>query len=217
MLARGRDGRRASAPRCGRHQRARALPLDPDRGRRRAAADPGDPLSQGRFDGSALFRMNTVFKAGYQAFLLLGLAAGCALPWAARLAAAPCLDAVGGDRRGAADPRARLPLRGQLRQDRRLRQLALAGRPEVALGALAGRSGGDRLAARERRRATPSSSRPSATTTRPSATRRISTFTGRPTVIGWAGHEVQWQHDPGSRSADVQTLYTTPTSPPRRR
>ena len=38
---------------------------------------------------------------------------------------------------------------------------------------------------------------------------RISTFTGRPAVIGWAGHEVQWQHDPGSRSADVQTLYTT--------
>ena len=28
---------------------------------------------------------------------------------------------------------------------------------------------------------------------------RISTFTGRPTVIGWAGHEVQWQHDVGSR------------------
>src|SRR6185312_16238253 len=35
------------------------------------------------FDGSALFRMNTVFKAGYQAYLLLGLAAACALPWAA--------------------------------------------------------------------------------------------------------------------------------------
>ena len=38
---------------------------------------------------------------------------------------------------------------------------------------------------------------------------RISTFTGRATVIGWAGHEVQWQHDVGSRSTDVQTLYTT--------
>ena len=38
---------------------------------------------------------------------------------------------------------------------------------------------------------------------------RISTFTGRPTVMGWAGHELQWQHDPGQRSADVQTLYTT--------
>jgi uncharacterized membrane protein len=35
------------------------------------------------FDGSPLFRMNTVFKAGYQAFLLLGLTAGVALPWAA--------------------------------------------------------------------------------------------------------------------------------------
>src|SRR4051812_17843357 len=35
------------------------------------------------FDGGDLFRMNTVFKAGYQAYLLLGLAAGCALPWAA--------------------------------------------------------------------------------------------------------------------------------------
>ena len=34
------------------------------------------------FEGSALFRMNTVFKAGYQAFLLLGLAAACSLPWA---------------------------------------------------------------------------------------------------------------------------------------
>jgi uncharacterized membrane protein len=38
---------------------------------------------------------------------------------------------------------------------------------------------------------------------------RISTFSGRPTVMGWAGHEVQWQHDPGQRSADIQTLYQT--------
>ncbi len=39
---------------------------------------------------------------------------------------------------------------------------------------------------------------------------RVSTFTGRATVIGWAGHEVQWQHDVGSRPADVKTLYTVP-------
>jgi uncharacterized membrane protein len=37
----------------------------------------------------------------------------------------------------------------------------------------------------------------------------MSTFTGRPTVHGWAGHEVQWQHDPGTRAADVETMYTT--------
>ena len=36
------------------------------------------------FDGSNLFRMNTVFKLGYQAWLLLALAAACALPGRAR-------------------------------------------------------------------------------------------------------------------------------------
>jgi uncharacterized membrane protein len=38
---------------------------------------------------------------------------------------------------------------------------------------------------------------------------RISTFTGRATVLGWAGHELQWSHDPGTRREDVRTLYTT--------
>ena len=27
--------------------------------------------------------------------------------------------------------------------------------------------------------------------------------------MGWQGHEVQWQHDPGTRAEDVKTLYTT--------
>jgi uncharacterized membrane protein len=39
---------------------------------------------------------------------------------------------------------------------------------------------------------------------------RMSTFTGRPTVLGWQGHELQWSHDIGTRRQDVQTLYTTP-------
>jgi uncharacterized membrane protein len=38
---------------------------------------------------------------------------------------------------------------------------------------------------------------------------RISTFTGRATVLGWAGHELQWSHHPGNRAQDVRTLYTT--------
>jgi uncharacterized membrane protein len=28
-------------------------------------------------------------------------------------------------------------------------------------------------------------------------------------VLGWAGHELQWDHQPGTREADVKTLYTT--------
>ena len=41
---------------------------------------------------------------------------------------------------------------------------------------------------------------------------RISTFTGLPTVLGWPGHESQWRDAAlqGSRRDDIQTLYTTP-------
>jgi len=28
-------------------------------------------------------------------------------------------------------------------------------------------------------------------------------------VIGWAGHELQWGHDPGSRPNDVRLAYST--------
>jgi YYY domain-containing protein len=41
---------------------------------------------------------------------------------------------------------------------------------------------------------------------------RLSTFTGMPTVLGWPGHESQWRDASlqGSRQDDIQTLYTTP-------
>lgn len=40
---------------------------------------------------------------------------------------------------------------------------------------------------------------------------RFSTFTGLPTVLGWPGHEDQWRDHAlqGSRKDDIQTLYTT--------
>ena len=41
---------------------------------------------------------------------------------------------------------------------------------------------------------------------------RISTFTGLPTVMGWVGHELQWAHDPGTRRADVEKLYRATTA-----
>jgi uncharacterized membrane protein len=36
---------------------------------------------------------------------------------------------------------------------------------------------------------------------------RISTFTGLPAVLGWAGHERQWGHDVGTRAEDVRTMF----------
>ena len=41
---------------------------------------------------------------------------------------------------------------------------------------------------------------------------RISTFTGLPTVMGWAGHELQWAHDPGRRRQEVETIYRATTA-----
>jgi YYY domain-containing protein len=41
---------------------------------------------------------------------------------------------------------------------------------------------------------------------------RISTFTGLPTVMGWVGHELQWEHDPGTRRQDVETIYRAGTA-----
>ena len=40
---------------------------------------------------------------------------------------------------------------------------------------------------------------------------RVATFTGMPAVLGWPGHESQWRDNAlqGSRQSDLQTLYTT--------
>ncbi len=45
-----------------------------------------------------------------------------------------------------------------------------------------------------------------------SAYARISIYTGLPTVLGWPGHEGQWRDQSlqGSRQQDIETLYTTP-------
>jgi len=41
---------------------------------------------------------------------------------------------------------------------------------------------------------------------------RVSTFTGMPTVLGWPGHEGQWRDASlqGTRQVDIESLYSTP-------
>ena len=154
--------------------------------------------------------MNTVFKAGYQAFLLLGLAAGCALPWAGVVAA----------RARAWTPWAAVaavllllglvyPYAGSY-----ARTGGFANAPTLdGLKWLKARSPGDPGAIDWLRANAPGDAvvlEAFGDDYSAFGHARISTFTGRATVIGWAGHELQWQHDPGPRTADVQTLYTTP-------
>jgi YYY domain-containing protein len=167
------------------------------------------------FDNSALYRMNTVFKLGYQAYLLAGIAAACALPWApawlpriawqawaGAAAVALLLGAV--YPWGAADART-----GGLTPGPSLDGLAW----------LRQRAPGDPDAIAWLRAHTPGDAVVLEATGQdyaPTGEGRISTFTGRPTVLGWAGHELQWAHDPGTRAADVRTLYATADLPQAR-
>jgi uncharacterized membrane protein len=151
--------------------------------------------------------MNTVFKAGYQAFLLLGLAAGCALPWAGvwlprRIWTPWAVGAAVLLALGLVYPYAASYARTN----------GFSTGPTLdGLGWLRVRSPGDPGALAWIRDHTPGDAvvlEAFGDDYSAFGHGRVSTFTGRPTVIGWAGHEVQWSHDVGNRINDVKTLYT---------
>jgi YYY domain-containing protein len=160
------------------------------------------------FDGGPLYRMNTVFKLGYQAFLLLAVAAACALPWAGRwlprrawgawAAVAAVLLLLG----------LVFPYAGNhARREGFSRSPALDG-----LGWLRERAPGDVAAIAWLRARAPADAvvlEAAGPDYSAFGHARISTFSGRAAVLGWAGHELQWGHDPDGREADVRTLYAT--------
>lgn len=163
------------------------------------------------FDGSDLYRMNTVFKLGYQAFLLLAIAAACALPWAGRWLPRRAWA-------GWAGVGAVLILLGLVfpyagnwaRRDGFSRSPTLDG-----LGWLRASAPGDVAAIDWLREHAPRDAvllEAAGPDYSGFGHARMSTFTGRPAVIGWAGHELQWKHDPGRRADDVRTMYTSTTA-----
>ncbi len=160
------------------------------------------------FDDGPMRRMNTIFKLGYQAWVLLAIAAACALPWAgawlprrawtAWATVAAVLLLLG----------AVYPYAGTY-----ARTNGFSRTPTLdGLGWLRAGSPGDPGAmAWLRENAAGDAVVLEAVGEDYSAFghARISTFTGRPTVLGWPGHELQWQHDPAGREEDVRRLYTT--------
>jgi len=163
------------------------------------------------FTGGELERMNTVFKLGYQAWLLLAVGgAGAIAVCRPQLPAVPRLVWVGG-----AIPLALasavFPLAGAY-----ARTGGFAASPTLSgLGWLSARAPGDVAAIGWLR----THAAPDAVVLEsagddysPAGHARISTFTGRSTVIGWEGHVLQWGEDPGRRRADVSRLYREPSA-----
>jgi YYY domain-containing protein len=160
------------------------------------------------FDGSALYLQNTVFKFGYQAFLLLSIAAACALPWSAAWLPRRPWAAWAGITTVLILLGLVYPYAGNY-----ARRAGFSATPTLdGLGWLRQRAPGDPGAIAWLRAHAPGDA-VVLESVGPDYSAfghgRISTFTGRPTVMGWPGHEVQWAHDPRGREVDVRRLYVT--------
>ena len=170
------------------------------------------------FAGGELYRMNTVFKLGYQAWLLLAVAGAVGLVWSWGWMGRRI-------HHGRRKPWARLAWGVPL-----LALLALAAVYPIA-GTYARKGGFTEPPTLNGLRWLEESSPgdpPAMAWLRENAPReavvleavgddysafghaRISTFTGLPTVMGWPGHELQWAHDPGTRRQDVEEIYRAP-------
>jgi YYY domain-containing protein len=160
------------------------------------------------FENGSLSRMNTVFKLGYQAWLLLGIAAGCALAWASAWLPRAAWSAWAAVTAVVLLLGAVYPYAGTW-----ARKEGFSNRPTLdGLAWLRAGAPGDPAAIAWLRANTPGAAVVLEAVGEDYSAfghARISTFSGRPTVLGWPGHELQWAHDPGGREADVRTLYTT--------
>lgn len=169
-------------------------------------AGPEIAYVRDEFDGTQYVRMNTVFKLGYQAWLLLAVAGGLAVaaarawlprvwPRRAWLAVATGLMLVGLAYPVAAYEARRVDDRPRTLEGRAGMPFSTAGDLE-AMDWLRAHAAGDAVLAEA-----------VGDDYNQLGQGRMSTFTGRPAVLGWQGHELQWSHDVGTRRADVAALY----------
>jgi YYY domain-containing protein len=155
------------------------------------------------FDGGPLARMNTVFKLGYQAWVLLAIAAACALPWHRRWLPGRWRTALAAGAAPLLVLAALYPIAGTY-----ARTGGFGDSPH--LDGIRWLPAGDVRAIEWLRERAPGDAvvlEAVGDDYSPAGHARISTFTGLSTVMGWTGHELQWQHDPGTRREEVRRAY----------
>jgi len=160
------------------------------------------------FDGTADYRFNTVFKLGYQAWFLLAIAAGYGVVQSSKWLRRPSLWAWRTGLVILIGLVAVYPVAGSY-----ARTAGFRSSPTLDGERWLARTEPDDAAAigwlREHAVGSPVLVEAIGPDYSPDGHGRVSTFTGLPTVLGWAGHELQWGHDPGRRASDVTTLYET--------
>jgi YYY domain-containing protein len=188
-----------------------------------AAAIPEVVYLRDVFDGSASYRMNTVFKFDYQAWLLLGLASayGTYRVWSAlssRVApilgwATVALAAIGtvmglGYTWNAPQSASVASLGGAITGLDALQQVKLSAPGDYAMIEWLRAHASPNTTELEAIKTTP----PTDTDDYKPEFARIATFTALSAVMGWEAHESQWRGtDPeiASRVTDVNTIYST--------
>jgi YYY domain-containing protein len=186
-----------------------------------AAAIPEVVYLRDVFDGSASYRMNTVFKFDYEAWLLLGLAAAYGVYRAWTIIRTHFAPAFGWGILAVAAIGTVMGLGYTWNAPQSADANALGG-TAVGLDALSQvqKSSPSDYAMiqwlRSHVKAGTTELEAVGTTTHPDEYNpqfaRIATFTGLSAVMGWEGHETQWRGtDPeiAKRAGDVSTIYTT--------
>jgi YYY domain-containing protein len=157
------------------------------------------------FAGTPLYRMNTVFKFGFQGWLMLAVAAGVGAVWGERWLRAPTHRLWQGILVGLVALAAIYPVLGTYS-----REAQFAGPPTLygmrwlppgdvdAIKWIQSNVGG-----------APTLLEEVGPDYDPRGRGRVSTYTGLPTVLAWPGHEIQWGHDSGQRWLAIHEIYTT--------
>ncbi len=160
------------------------------------------------FAGTAFYRFNTVFKFGYQAWFLFAIAAAVGVWWSERWLSRQALPVWLGGLALLITAGMVYPVAATYS-----REASFSNAPTLdGLGWLRSRAPGD-VAAIDWLRAHDAPDDAILETVGPDydplGRARVSTYTGLPAVLGWAGHEIQWNHPPGSRFQDVRSIYST--------